>query len=340
MKIHSPNRTHRAAHLVVMGGVRSDEKSTLTPMSPSIQKVSIENYSLLNAGGDSTSFSLPISLKDEEVEEESPDKNFEFCCCACMNGWWNHSDAGTQKWRRSRLAELVLVIVNVVFGASFVARKDSYDAASPILSLGIMFSFALIPLAPLYARDLRLEYWKHGLFCGTILFISFALQTVGLNETTPQKSAFITALYVKLIPIINFLVTRQRPKVVEIFGLLIALVGTYLLTTGGTSLSFSYGDILTVLCTFGFAGHTVAIDVLSADPNAFASINLGQIFWVTVWSFICAPSFERVHLQPNSANFWIAEAYGGILATGFDFSSVQIMCWSVFLLHHERLIYI
>jgi drug/metabolite transporter (DMT)-like permease len=251
---------------------------------------------------------------------EAPDEN-----CGSLSAWWNPADRSLRQWRRARVAELVLILVNFVFGSSFVARKDSYNASSPILSLGIMFVFALLPLLPVYLRDVKREHWKPSLFCGTILFASYALQTLGLNQTTPQKSAFITALYVKLIPIISFLVTFKRPTIVEITGLIIAMLGTYLLTTGGASLVFTLGDILTFLCTVGFAAHTVAIDLLS-NADTFASINLGQIFWVAVWSFATAPALEHVQLRPDSSAFWVAEAFGGVLATGI---ALTAMSWSM-----------
>jgi drug/metabolite transporter (DMT)-like permease len=222
-------------------------------------------------------------------------------------------------WQRTK-AEFVLVLVNAVFGSSFVARKSSYNDASPIMALGVMFVFALLPLLPYCAR-LRKEYTRAGVFVGTILFVSFALQSVGLNSTTPQKSAFITALYVKLVPVVSFVVYRKRPRVVEILGFLIALVGTFLLTTNGSKLVLQFGDVLTFGCTIGFASHIVALDHYS-NEDSLESIAMAQVFWVAVFSLCTAWMFEKPFVN-FTWEFVAAEAFNGVLATGCAFTALQ-----------------
>ena len=306
--------------------------------------------------------------------------------------WWNATSLETRARRRRRVAEFVLVLTNAVFGASFVSRKRTLEDASPILSLGIMFALALLPVAPLYCRGLRCEDAGKGMWCGFVLFAAFALQQLGLDSTTPQRSAFITAI--EFTPLIGWVVTKVPPTLPELFAFAIQFAGVVLITTQGledataedgssggglnhtqsqslqqqqqqqqqaaASISaalplVSIGDGLTFLCAIGFAAHIIAIDVYS-NSDTFASINLGQFFWTSVFCFVSAPGakhstiptrarcmmvveylgFTELHgivlddelrFEPSSA-FWRASIFGGVLATGVHFptSSDHPLC--------------
>ena len=196
-----------------------------------------------------------------------------------------------------------------------------------------MFAFALASLLPLFLRELRFRHvMGPGLVTGLLLYAGFALQTVGLSVTSPQNSSFITALYVKLVPVVNFCVTGKIPLAVEILGLLLALVGLWLLTTQG-SLHFhmGYGDLVTFACTICFASHIVALDRFS-NTETFASVSVGQIFWVMVLSFASLWGIDRIdqdRTAPNHGPFlepsWqlgVCQIYNGVLATGFAFTAI------------------
>ena len=87
---------------------------------------------------------------------------------------------------------------------------------------------------------------------GIILYIAFALQTVGLQYTTPSKNAFLTAVNVIIVPVITYAVYKRRIDGYEILGAILAIVGIGSLSLQG-SLTMNLGDVLSLLCAVGFA---------------------------------------------------------------------------------------
>lgn len=87
---------------------------------------------------------------------------------------------------------------------------------------------------------------------GVILYIAFALQTVGLQYTTPSKNAFLTAVNVIIVPVITYAVYKRKIDGYEIIGAILAIVGIGSLSLQG-SLTMNLGDILSLLCAVGFA---------------------------------------------------------------------------------------
>jgi len=84
------------------------------------------------------------------------------------------------------------------------------------------------------------------------LYIAFALQTVGLQYTTPSKNAFLTAVNVIIVPLIAFAVYKRRIDGYEIIGSIIAIVGIGFLSLQG-SLTMNIGDALSLACAVAFA---------------------------------------------------------------------------------------
>ena len=93
--------------------------------------------------------------------------------------------------------------------------------------------------------------WK-GAILGTILYIGFALQTVGLEYTTPSKNAFLTAVNVVIVPLIAYLVYKRKVDRYETIGSIITLIGIGFLSLQG-SMTINIGDALSLACAVAFA---------------------------------------------------------------------------------------
>ena len=107
----------------------------------------------------------------------------------------------------SRRAELYLLAITVVWGSTFVVTKDLIVENSAFFYTALRFLLAAILLfIPARARVLSATAasWKHGTVLGTLLFIGFVLQTVGLAYTTASKAAFFTGMLVPFTPIVHF----------------------------------------------------------------------------------------------------------------------------------------
>lgn len=168
-------------------------------------------------------------------------------------------------------ADLALLAITLLWGVSFVVTKDLLGELSPHLLLALRFAFAIATLALLRPRSLLRASgasWRAGLLLGLALYAGFVLQTVGLAETTPARSAFLTASYVFIVPILGFLLWRERVGIGVGAGALLATLGLALLTRPEVGAELRRGDVLSALCAVGFAAHILALGRVAGSAPA------------------------------------------------------------------------
>ncbi|WP_078410998.1 DMT family transporter [Priestia abyssalis] len=149
----------------------------------------------------------------------------------------------------------MLLVTAIIWGSGFVVTAIALEYLTAYQVMAGRFVLATIILIMLFGYKFKKfttsVVWK-GAILGTILYIAFALQTVGLEYTTPSKNAFLTAVNVVIVPIIAYLVYKRRIDRYELFGSGLAIVGIGLLSLQG-SMTINIGDVLSLLCAVGFA---------------------------------------------------------------------------------------
>lgn len=155
------------------------------------------------------------------------------------------------------IGEIGLIITAIIWGIGFVASAVSLNYYSPYQILAGRFLIGALLLIIIFHRSLRKLSKKaivKGLILGIFLYAAFALQTVGLQYTTPSKNAFLTAVNVVIVPFIGFFLYKRRIDHFEMIGAILAMIGV-----GALSLQWSaelnIGDLLTLGCAVGFAFH-------------------------------------------------------------------------------------
>lgn len=108
-----------------------------------------------------------------------------------------------------------------------------------------------------------MQEFKCGALAGLFLFISYYFQTYGLKYTTASKNAFITTLYVVIVPFLAWAVNHVRPKANNLIAAGFAVVGLALLSLKG-DLTVNFGDFLTLVCGICFAVHMIFLDRFTA----------------------------------------------------------------------------
>ena len=203
------------------------------------------------------------------------------------------------------LASLGLILTTMIWGFAFVVMKNSVDVIPPTYLLAVRFSMSAVLLALLFYKNM-MKADRETILCGVILGIflclSYQFQTYGLKYTTASKNAFITTLYVIIVPFLYWIVSKKRPTGRNITAAFLAVVGLALLSLQG-DLSINYGDFLTLICGLMFAVHMVLIDKFTEhnDPIALTVI---QILAAAIFNWICAPfldgSFDFTVLMDKS----------------------------------------
>jgi len=217
-------------------------------------------------------------------------------------------------------AELALACIAFIWGATFVVVKQALLDVSTFLFLALRFTMASALLA--FALRSRLSrrgpvLWRGGILCGLFLFIGYALQTAGLRITTASKSAFITGLYVVLVPLLASLVNRGKPRLAELAGAAIATAGTALMTSGGLEFRLNSGDLLTAGCAVAFSAHILAVAHYSRKMD-YERLSLFQVAGVALLSWVAAGTIESPRIV-WSAGVWFALVVTAVLATALSF---------------------
>lgn len=166
----------------------------------------------------------------------------------------------------------MLLITAIVWGSGFVVTDIALEYLTASQVMAGRFALATLILTILFGykfkKMTKSVVWK-GVILGTILYIAFALQTVGLQYTTPSKNAFLTAINVVIVPIIAFLIYKRRIDRYEIIGSILAIVGIGLLSLQG-SMTINIGDALSLACAVAFAFDIFYTNVFVQKEDAIS----------------------------------------------------------------------
>ena len=133
---------------------------------------------------------------------------------------------------KERLAQILLIFVTIIWGATFIMVKDALNDAGPFAFGTLRFSIAGLLTLVIINKNLfnltKLEI-NAGLVSGLFLFGGYAFQNFGLIHTTASKSAFITSVSVLMVPVLLHLFKIQKIKLKIWVAVLIATFGLYIL---------------------------------------------------------------------------------------------------------------
>jgi drug/metabolite transporter (DMT)-like permease len=161
--------------------------------------------------------------------------------------------AGTDR----RRAILALLAASFVFGATFVVVKSAIERIPPISFVAWRFLLGALVLS-VFALPRGRRMWGHGSLAGLALFCGYALQTVGLAQTSASNSALITGLYVVITPFLAAIFARRPPGWWSAAAAGLSFIGLVLLTDVD-GFHLEQGDLLTLGCAFSFATHIVIL---------------------------------------------------------------------------------
>ncbi len=251
---------------------------------------------------------------------------------------------GGLRAQRQLAADAALLLVTLIWGATFVMVKDAVNAFPVFSFLAVRFTLAAAVLFPLTAwrrRQLaaanpagpfagRALTWPRlkrlalpSLLIGAALFAGYAFQTTGLALTTPAKTGFITGLSVVIVPLAAALLMRHSPGRNAWRGVALATAGLALLSLSA-DLRIEPGDLLVLGCAFSFATHILLTGHFAPRHDPLL-LTLGQVLTVALLSAAAAllfdvPASDLPALAARlDATVLSAAAFTGLLATAAAF---------------------
>lgn len=225
--------------------------------------------------------------------------------------------------RRQILADSSLVVVTLVWGATFVLVKDIVEQVSPMLFLAVRFALGALALALLVAvtgkwRGLSMRELGWGTILGMLVGVGYTFQTVGLQWTTASNAGFITGLSVVLVSVLGFFILKHRPDTWSWSGVIFATVGLILLSVQlDKGISFNRGDPLVLGCAVAFALQIVFVSKVAASTDPLR-MTLVQLIVAGLLNGVGALLFERP-VSGLGGEIWAGAAFMGLVATGAAF---------------------
>lgn len=218
--------------------------------------------------------------------------------------------------RTALIADLLLVLVALVWGINFVVVKSLLGRLTPLYYLGFRFILAgsfLFLLFPRRIAGLRRQDVARGAFVGMFLCLGFIAQTVGLQFTTPGKSAFITSTYVVVVPLLQYFFAKNFAGRHVVAGAFVIVIGTGLLSWDQALGRLGTGEMLTVLCAMLFALHLITLGIFapSIDPVGLTAVQIG----ITGVACILAAALLEPFPGMLPALAWLGVAFGAVFAT-------------------------
>lgn len=234
---------------------------------------------------------------------------------------------------------LILITAALIWGLAFVAQSGAANIVPPFIinalrsfiAAAVLYIFNLIisrkdgiRFFPPEKEDRR-QYLLAGAVCGFCLAVSVNFQQFGIaayegnNVASEARSAFITALYVILVPLFSVFAGKKVSAAVWT-AIFVAMVGIYLLCFSGGIGGIYLGDILVFCCAISFALHIMAVDKFVSITGGI-KLSIMQFTVTGVISLVFSLLFELGSI--NISNILSAAPqilYLGIMSSGIAYT--------------------
>lgn len=186
-------------------------------------------------------------------------------------------------------ADLTLLIVSIFWGSAFVAQRVAGQMGSIYLFNGVRYLLASVVVLPFALRagwdsssmgktanvKMPRGQYQWMVIAGFVLFLGSALQQLGVAYTTAGNAGFITSLYVVLVPIVLFVILREKIHWLSILAVGLAGVGAFYLSTGG-SFEVRVGDLIEFGSALFWTLHVIILGKYASNFEAI-SFSVGQL---------------------------------------------------------------
>ena len=221
------------------------------------------------------------------------------------------------------------LITTFIWGTAFIAQDTGMDNIGPLTFNSSRFFvgfFTILPFAILIEKKkIRTEvkknsklFFKYLVFMGISLFLGTFLQQAALQYTNIANAAFFTVFYVPFVPIILFIIYKEKVHWSIWPSIALCIVGVYLLTDFSNA-EIMLGDTLVIFCSIFWALHIIFAGKFMRDfdiPIFYAALQAAFVFSLSI---IFAYIYEEIILS-NIFLELSSILYAGALSGGLAFT--------------------
>ena len=221
------------------------------------------------------------------------------------------------------------LITTFIWGTAFIAQDTGMDNIGPLTFNSSRFFvgfLTILPFAILIEKNkIKKEiknntklFIKYLIFMGVSLFLGTFLQQAALQYTNIANAAFFTVFYVPFVPIILFIIFKEKVHWSIWPSIALCIVGVYLLTDFSDA-EIMLGDTLVIFCSIFWALHIIFAGKFMQKfniPVFYAALQAAFVFSLSIFfAFI----FEEVVLS-NILLELSSILYAGALSGGIAFT--------------------
>ncbi|NBQ83218.1 MAG: EamA/RhaT family transporter [Alphaproteobacteria bacterium] len=212
-----------------------------------------------------------------------------------------------------QVAHGLLLLTSFVWGITFVFQTTGMETIGPFGFTTLKFLTGTITILPMAIWEYRRAPLQ------TIMLDSgSALQQVSLGITSIANTAFLTTLYVPLVPILGLLMFRRNMRKLRWVAVAIFVVGSWLMS-GASPSDAVIGDVMVIIGAFFWAGHIMLVGWMAQRTHAPFQLAFLQMLITTILSYGVFSFTETMTLMDLSA-VWPEILFAGIMSTGLGFT--------------------
>ena len=213
------------------------------------------------------------------------------------------------------LPSLLLLLATALWGLGFPLIEVGLKSQDPFLFVSLRFTIALVLLLPYFLKTLSRKVLVVGSTLGIMNLGAFLLQTYGMQTVSTPRAAFLTGLYVVLVPVFNHVLKMGRPNISDIISSLICAVGVFVLT-GCSIAELSLGDLWEFISAIFIALSVVYIAKYAQKDFDPYTLTASQIVMTGLFSWVPTAFFSKFSLAAfHVPAYWMAVLSCSILCT-------------------------
>lgn len=205
---------------------------------------------------------------------------------------------------------LLLILVNTLWGLSFLFSKTALEEGMPTLTLAfvryVISSALLLPLCLKHEGGVRLGKWAPRAFATTLLGVTvyYFFEYTGLTLTTASAASLILSLVPMLTLLWRVLFERERISLARWGTVALSLLGAFLVigadfAGGGRAM---LGNLMMIFASLCWVGYIVISPKLMNACSAM-KVTTWQALVATL-TFLPFALAERSEWVPISAKAW------------------------------------
>lgn len=221
-------------------------------------------------------------------------------------------------WSQQK-ADGLIAVISMAWGGSYLLMKAGLDGLGPFNVIALRFGIAFLVTALIFHKRVRrisLPAIGYGAVLGLVLFGMFGFLMYALKTTTASTAGFLTSTTVVFVPILQMILTRNKPPLKVAAGVILTVTGIALMTVQD-SLTLNRGAVFCLIGALLYAFHIILTDRFTRKAEGLL-LGICQLGFAGFYGWMASLIVEAPSLPSNAAQ-WGAVLGLALICSAFGF---------------------